>query len=335
LIPALIGASAWIMALIVQSSPAAGKPIAAALAFSLPILACFFTSKRHAAFGLAILSVMVVAQQSSLQLGSIQLRRRGFYGMHSVAVDQHAGLIKLLHGQTIHGGQYLDPAKSMAPTFYYHPQGPLGEAFQAIHARHDLESVALVGLGAGTALCYSEEGESWHLFEIDPEVEWIAKDSGYFSFLKNASAKWRIQLGDARITLNREKQSSFDFLIIDAFSSDVIPAHLLTKQAFTLYLSLIREDGFIAINVSNRHLNVDRVVAAVASHLGLTIIEKTDDLLNSGRKSEGTVASQWMLMQREEDESLGLLLEKGWMRPETDASYIWTDDFYDLIRIMK
>src|SRR5262249_42796827 len=146
---------------------------------------------------------------------------------------------QLVHGTTLHGQQSLDPARRHEPLTYFHKTGPIGELFTALKAQdRDLSKVAVTGLGIGTLLSYAEEGQDWTYFEIDPAVTRVAEDPKYFTYMSDARARgvvWRVVPGDARLQMDRPEVGPYTFIILDAFSSDSVPVHLLTKQALQLY----------------------------------------------------------------------------------------------------
>jgi hypothetical protein len=214
---------------------------------------------------------------------------RSFFGVHRV-VDTDAGTHRLLfHGTTIHGVERVRNADGAAttgrpePLVYYYFGGPISEGVNAARAAHgarDAQSaplnVAVVGLGAGSLACHRQEGESWTFFEIDPEVVRLARDPSMFRFLSGCAPQAPVVLGDARLTLNGSRQQ-FDLIVLDAFSSDAIPAHLLTREALRGYLARLSPHGTILMHISNRHMELAPVVAAVGGAEGLVTYVRTDD----------------------------------------------------------
>jgi len=197
---------------------------------------------------------------------------RNFYGTHRVSADSAGGVHWLSNGSTLHGTQYTDPKRACEPLSYYHREGPLGSVFAALGAKtaERPRGVAVVGLGAGTTAAYARAGEGWTFYEIDPEVIDIARDPALFTYLSScAGAPVNVLTGDARLRLREAPTAAYDLIVLDAFSSDAVPAHLLTREAVALYLSKLAPGGVIAFHVSNRSLELERVALGVSADAGL------------------------------------------------------------------
>jgi spermidine synthase len=196
-------------------------------------------------------------------------RQRSFFGIYTIENSQSDRLRRLLHGTTLHGAQSLDPALATHPMTYYAPQSGVGRALAAApplfgpHAR-----IAVVGLGTGTLACHARPGQRWTFFEIDPLIVRLATDPRIFSFLARCRPDARIIVGDARLSLARLPRNSFDMLAVDAFSSDAIPLHLLTTEAVATYLDRLSPAGVLLVHISNRYLDLEPVLAAIADRLG-------------------------------------------------------------------
>ena len=188
---------------------------------------------------------------------------RNFFGVHHVTEDRRGDYHVLRHGTTVHGAQSRVPGKRDEPLTYFSREGPLGQALAALPVP-PARRVAVVGLGAGSVSAYARPGETWTYYEIDPAVERIARDSTLFTFLQDCAAAVGVQLGDARLSLGGAPPHEYDLLILDAFSSDVIPVHLLTREAFELYRSRLRPGGVLLLHLSNRYLDLVPIVAANA-----------------------------------------------------------------------
>ncbi|MGI9475730.1 MAG: fused MFS/spermidine synthase [Hyphomicrobiaceae bacterium] len=220
--------------------------------------------------GIAAVAMTLVAASSSGDGYS----ERSFFGVSRV-MDSPDGRYRLLiHGSTIHGGQRLRDAKGAKiarpqPIMYYHAAGPMVRGFEL--ARSGKPGVKLntgvIGLGAGALACFVKPGEQLTYFEIDPVVVSIAKDPKHFEFLSGCAPHTKTILGDARLTLAKQPAGTFDYFVVDAFSSDAVPVHLLTQEAMELYLSRITHDGLIAFHISNRHMELESVVAATVAKI--------------------------------------------------------------------
>jgi hypothetical protein len=264
---------------------------------------------------------------------------RGFFGVLRVDqdVDEHDDLrTRLRHGRIIHGLQYADPQLAREPTSYYGLGSAVGLAIN-MHPRRQAGipmRLGFVGLGAGTLACYAVPGDSVRFYEINPDV--VALSSGpepLFTYLRDAAGTVEVAIGDARINLEREPDQGFDVLALDAFSSDAIPAHLLTVEAVQLYLRHLRDtNSVIAVHISNRYLDLDPVVRGLADALGLAVI-RVDDTQNDAQ----VYASDWMLLARDESAfALILKLADPTEPPVQDGPWpLWTDAYSNLVQVLK
>ena len=258
---------------------------------------------------------------------------RGFFGVNRVIVQD--GIRLLVHGTTTHGGQLEDPARAREALTYYHPSGPFGQAMQAFLAgRPGPVRVGIVGLGAGGITAYARPGDAYTYFEIDPEVVRIAEDPALFTFLSGAPDPVRVVLGDGRITLADEPPASFDVLVLDAFSGDAPPGHLLTVEAIDLYVRALAPGGLMLFNVSNRYVDIQAVIAAGLRARGLPIAIPAD--ANPGvppspvKEASGWVASA--LDVGDLETALGAIATE---EPPGPSTRPWTDDFSDLISVIR
>ena len=216
---------------------------------------------------------------------------RSFFGVHRV-VETSTGTHRILHhGTTIHGAERVREADGSPvtgrpePLAYYYFGGPISQGVAGARAAQDgLKAVAVVGLGAGGLACHRHAGESWTFFEIDPEVVRLARDPARFRFLSECAPNAEIVLGDARLTLTASAQQ-FDLIVLDAFSSDAIPVHLLTREALRGYLARLSPQGIILMHISNRHMELAKVVAAVGAAEGLIV---------SARQMTRRTISRWI-----------------------------------------
>lgn len=259
---------------------------------------------------------------------------RNFFGVLTIyegdwkEPDKHKYLMQ--HGTTFHGLQFVDPARRLAPTAYYSEDSGVGVAINALAGRGKL-NVGIVGLGVGTIATYGREGDSYRYYEINPEVERLARE--HFSYLENCKADLDVVLGDARLSMENEPPQNFDLLVMDAFSSDAVPLHLLTTEAFEIYLKHIKDDGVIAFHISSIHLDLDMVVFKLAEHFDL----RTAWIMSDENDDEGVLASDWILLTKNE----GFINSRKIKRSATDKpdDYkeigLWTDDHTNLFEIFK
>lgn len=257
---------------------------------------------------------------------------RSFFGQYRV--NRGLGMTVLQHGSTLHGAQSQDPLKRREPLTYYLRLGPLGDVFATTGVSSVPRRVAVVGLGTGTAAAYANEGEDWTFYELDPGIERIARDTSYFTYLADSPAPVRVVLGDARISLQREEDRVYDLIVLDAFSSDAIPTHLLTREAMAIYLARLAPGGRIAIHISNRYLDLEPVVGALARDHGLVAYIRSGPPGASDGFYENS--STWITVARAETDLAMLSQLDGWFRVPPPAGFrTWSDDFSSLWTVMK
>jgi len=236
----------------------------------------------------------------------------------------------LVHGMILHGEQRLDPARKMDPTSYYGPASGIGLAIN--NSQEGARHVGVIGLGTGTLATYGRPGDRYRMYEINPQVVDIAWY--WFSFLQDSKAKIDVVLGDARLQLEREAPQGFDVLAIDAFSSDSIPTHLITKEAMEVYLRHMKPDGVIAFHITNRFLDLPPVVRRIADELGLKSAIVSDE--PSDRQDRFLSSSDWVLVSRS-DAMLQKAAIKAVAQPVDSKPQwrLWTDNFNNLFQILK
>jgi hypothetical protein len=269
------------------------------------------------------------------------LATRNFYGVLRVweintdRPQQRA--YQLTHGTTVHGFQFEANNLRDLPTTYYAENSGVGLSISNHPTRPGKLRIGALGLGIGVIASYGQPGDVFRFYEINPDIIRIADgEGGYFSFLTDSQADIYVIPGDARVSLERELVSdgpqNFDLLVLDAFSGDAVPLHLLTKEAFEIYLKHLKQDGIMAVNVSNRYFNLDLEVYRLADELNLStaLIEDRGDAIQS-------YDSVWMLLTRERDFlELPAIADRSAQRPPIPASLpIWTDDFSNLLQILK
>lgn len=267
-------------------------------------------------------------------------RERSFFGVSTVIDTRDGTLRKLVHGTTVHGMQSLRPGHETDRLAYYAPGSGISMVMGALPAAvGPAARVAFVGLGAGTLACFSSPDQSWTAYEIDPTVIKIARDEKRFSFISRCNPNMRIVLGDARLTLGKESAGAFDIVVADAFSSDSIPLHLMTAEAFDGYKRVLAKNGIIMVNISNRYLDMEPVIAALAAERGWAGRVRA---FRPDRKAlaRHAAVSKWVLLAESEQRMAGLLKSIGsrpgdWEglkgRPEIGP---WTDDFSSVLPVI-
>ncbi len=236
---------------------------------------------------------------------------------------------RLMNGTITHGLQFLGPARRDKPTTYYSANSGIGVALAAL-AQRGRSRVGVIGLGAGTIAAYGRAGDEYTFYEINPLVLQIAKED--FSFLRDSKARIAVELGDARLTLERQPPQQFDVLAVDAFSSDSIPVHLLTIEAFQLYFRHLQRGGILAMHISNRHLYLDPLVAAAGQKLGkeAVLIE------NPGDRANEIFLARWVLLaNRSVFQQLPSVKKAGKPLALNSTVKLWTDSHSSLFTILK
>ena len=255
---------------------------------------------------------------------------RTYFGVYSVRDSGSSR--QLRHGTTMHGAQLLTPGWETYPTTYYGRESGVGRALQLVPTLFGPQArIGVVGLGAGTLACFRQEQQRWTFFELDPAVVELSTELGRFSFVRRCAPRARIVVGDARLEIAQEPSGSADVLVVDAFSSDAVPMHLLTKEAFGVYGRYLRPDGLLLVHVSNRYLNLEPVVAAApgwVSRFG-SFYPAWD--------YRHEVASEWIALSRSEAtiEDLVSLSEESFWRPTTKNRLLWTDDRASLLSAFR
>jgi hypothetical protein len=294
-----------------------------------------FVSRVAAATALVALAIALGAHATGELRGAL-IARRGFYGVLRVVRERQGEAdecLKLLHGRIAHGLQLADPRRRQETTTYFGPSSGVGLAI----GRHPKRlagqpmRVGVVGLGVGTIAAWSEPGDAFRFYELDPEVARLSQGpSPVFTYLRDAPGAVSVVLGDGRLALEQEPPQAFDVLVLDAFSSDAIPAHLLTREAFALYARHLGEGGIIAVQITNRYVDLKPVLRTVAADQGLVAMH-----IPSYERGVRW-GSDWVLVALDpgplRDEVIDAASLPALGRPER---VVWTDDWSDLLRVLK
>ena len=305
-------------------------------AFLLGISLLVFSFKDHSVrFALGLAATMIGINVLT-QHAEVLAHERSFFGVHRVQSDAGGAINLLLHGTTVHGAQYTDPARRRTQLTYYHHAGPFGQLFDAYAGHPQTGHVAVIGLGAGALACYRQPGEDWTFYEIDPVVVTMARDSGLFHYLEDCAKDSPIVMGDARLSLRHAPAHRYGIMFLDAFSSDAIPIHLMTREALQSYLGKLAEDGIIVFHISNRYLDLAPVIAALAKDAGLA--GRTQRYMPAAELVEArtSVPAELVILSRE-DRYLEPLDKSGkWQRLDTiRPTKPWTDDYSNIVGAIK
>ncbi len=331
-LPLALGAAVVLIAHAIASIEALDtRDNAEKLLIGLSLVVCLlfaYFSNRTVRFGLGVAAV-IVAGTFTVAATDAFYQERSFFGVYKVTEreETNGDFHTLIVGDTNHGAQLLGPQPPV-PTTYYHQTGPIGQAFEAL-PEETTSRVAALGLGTGSLACYNKPGQSWEFYEIDPLIQKIASDEELFTYLNDCPGQSDVVLGDARLSLAEAPDGEYGMIVGDAFSSDAIPVHLLTREAFDMYLGKLNEDGVIAMHISNRHLELEPVLGNLAQDTGLACRAQFDE---KEIGYPGKFASHWVLMAREEGDLGDVTYDSRWQSCQTDSSLdVWTDDYSNLL----
>jgi hypothetical protein len=272
---------------------------------------------------------------SSVKRGQAQ---RSYFGVYRVTQSEGGDFNVLTHGTTLHGAQRIRGKDGHiivdnTPGTYYYADSPMAHVIRIVQAHLDQQDergrIGIVGLGAGSLACYARKNEAWRFFEIDPLVVDIATKSNYFTFLANCQPRPDLVLGDARLTLAKEPDGSFDLLLIDAFTSDAVPVHLMTAEALQLYASKLTDDGVVVLHISNRYLDLNAVLGAT-----VPLVPQLKGLIVSDDRADGSYAQNTSVIAvfaKRDDVLLPYRVLEGAEDFHDGAVRPWTDDASDVL----
>jgi len=305
------------------------------LGAALPALVAFAQQRYRVRFAASIAMILLAGSLTESPFGRVVYSARTFFGVNRVRVDEAQGYRFMFHGTTLHGMQRLDPARSQEPLSYFHRTGPIGQIFDAVPQASAATDVAVIGLGVGTLASYRTGAQRWTYYEIDPVVEEIARNEEYFTYLRACGASCTVVIGDGRLSLARAEAGKYGVIVLDAFSSDAVPMHLMTREALALYRSKLAEGGVIAFNISNWHLSFEKVLARMAADAGLAALWQREPP-NAGSLALGKFPSEWFVVARDPKDFGRLNGDPRWTVPSVPASTpLWTDDFSNVLSVIR
>jgi hypothetical protein len=318
------------------------RPLNKLLIYGPPLGLAWLLRRRPLHLGLALASVLLVAGFVDARNNDQIRQSRSFFGVLRISRDRDAkGYTELRHGTTLHGRQSLEPSRRAEPLSYYQRKGPIGQLFDELDRRPGAVRMAVIGLGTGTLAAYARPADRVTFYEIDRLVRDVAFDPRYFTYAADArdrGASLRMELGDARIRLDAVRrdrpEERYDVILVDAFSSDAIPVHLLTREALRLYFDMLGPRGIVALHISNRYLRLEPVVANLAED------GRYARLLQHGDTGDvrGGVEASWVLLARRPEDFGEMASDSRWTMASLDPEPrvgTWTDDFHNLLSVFK
>ncbi|HEV2947339.1 MAG TPA: fused MFS/spermidine synthase, partial [Gemmataceae bacterium] len=291
--------------------------------------------------GCTVAACFWLSRHQFVEKGQLAHEERTFFGVYRVVRDSEGKSCVLLHGQIWQGMQLQTDERRTrrVPLLYYFPTSPIGQVFFAFHGPQGKARTALVGMGIGNLAGYSESGQEFVFYEIDPGVARIARDPRYFNYLEDAEARGaaiKVVLGDGRLSLQQDRSGRFGMIIVDAFSGDAIPTHLLTREAFQLYLDHLEPDGLLALHITNDHVDLEPIVAELALDQGLVALIQADNRISLEECQRGKAPSTWVIIARQREHLEPLSDSPRWRPLQRRSSPIlWRDDYTNLWPILR
>ena len=356
-LPAALALAAMGMPLVASHGKIESTGGVLAVQVGIPCALAVLLMGRPLRFALGIGVLLIVARSQTRLSGEVLYAKRDFFGVHrvvrtggplfrgvdakgrptSVDVSFHV----LYDGATRHGAQSLDARLRGEPTSYYHRSGPVGQLFSALAGSDRFDRIAVVGLGAGTLAAYAPSGGQITFYEIDPEIARIARDERFFTYLRDCRAHVEVKTGDGRLELARVPDGHYSLIVLDAFSSDATPIHLMTREAVELYFRKLRPDGLLLANLTNQHLDLEPVFHAIAAAQKLSGLATSDDVTSEEQLLEGKNRSSWLVLARNREALGALALSSEWWpvpvasSGSPDRRYLWTDDSSSVLPLLR
>jgi SAM-dependent methyltransferase len=296
------------------------------------VVAALLFRKRVLRFGLAftmLLLTYAVILPRQFEGATRVYVARDFFGVKKVLFDLDTNMKKLVHGDTMHGLESLDIHLAGEPLSYYHRTGPVGDVMEMLGTRPQ-QRIGVVGLGTGTLAAYGTPDRRITFFDVDPQVVHIA--SGFFTFVRRCGSNCNVEVGDGRLSIQARADAEFDSLILDAFNSDSIPGHLVSREAVRMYMQKLKPNGILLFHVSNRYLDVEKLAAAAAWEEGLLPFARHDD----DEEARGKASSDWVAVVRDVNDLKTIPNGDAWQRVERPTDVVaWTDDYSNMMSIIR
>jgi spermidine synthase len=311
----------------VSAGDGVGHSILAVLLFGLPILGALPLLRQGRLFATALLGVTVAALFVSLGTGTIVLRERSFFGVVTLYGYDDPPTHLMMQGGILHGEQRLGSEdERRTARAYYHSDGPLGQILAATERLAARPQLAIIGMGAGTIAAYGSEKNAITFFELDPNVERVARDPRYFTYVDDClkrGCELSVRIGDGRLRLQEEPRT-FDLVVVDAFSSDSIPLHLLSSEAIDVYRAKLNPRGLIAFHISNQYVNLRPVLHNLSQAKGIAYASRKDD----GDPTMERRSSDWVVLAPTASDLGPILTDERWGREGAANDLgVWADDY--------
>lgn len=305
-----------------------GAPNGGLIAAGLGAGFCAMVIGRNNRALMAIAGAALVLMGASVQGAGVLFADRSFYGAVRVIDTEDGAWRKFAHGTTLHGVQSLSPETQHVPAGYYGPLTPIGGAMRALNDAGRLHNVAVLGLGAGAMACHARPGQNWTFYEIDPLVVRVAQDPRLFTFLSQCTPDAPVIVGDARLELAKQPPAAYDLVLADAFSSDAVPTHLITREAMALYLDRVTANGVVLVHVSNRNLALADVAARAAIAAGAVVLHRR---YYPEQPTLANFRSEVMALARTREALAPLMADPAWEIAAPPEGRVWTDDYSNVL----
>jgi hypothetical protein len=307
-------------------------------AYGIAALACLPLAPRPVRFGLAV-GVLFLTGNLLGTKSEVLHQERDFFGVHRVLRNPDNEVHWLIHGNVEHGAQRFAADRDVrnVPLTYYFPTGPIGQVFAQYLTLGLAPPVAVVGLGAGSLAAYAQAQQEFTFFEIDPAVVRIAGDPRFFTFLSDSRTRCRIILGDARLSLAQKAEHHYGLIVVDAFSSDAIPVHLLTREAVRVYFGNLVSGGVVALHISSNFFELEPVIGAIARAEGLTALAQRERpaSISETERRLGKRPSHWVLLARDRLDFGRLADDPRWRPLAGNPGPCWSDDYSNLLAVLR
>ncbi|MBI1300408.1 MAG: hypothetical protein GC137_02005 [Alphaproteobacteria bacterium] len=303
--------------------------------FVILLFVMLFEYKRHLAIALTLIFlVSPISLTMQIILGdSIVLQDRNFFGV--IRIFESDKERNLLHGTTNHGTQALDESYKFEKLSYYSDNSPLSDAISILDARDGPQKIGVIGLGVGVTACFTKEERFYDFYEIDKDIADIAQNPEYFTYLSGCGSDYRILLGDGRLKILEVEDERYDLILVDAFSSDNIPVHLITREAIEIYFKKLLPDGMLIFNISNNYIDLEPVLKETAVDLGLNARAKLSDAREIDDTGIKTYIAHFFAMSKNPAVIGALDALDGWSEPHGRAGVrVWTDQYSNIISVL-